>query len=83
MKTQINPHSKTHYILQFKRTWTANLNLTEEQSAQLLEDLRAVIVLTEASFRKSQKKGAFTDKTGDMAIAHALSTLNYQPPSKE
>lgn len=78
MNTQINPHSQTHHLLQFKRAWVKRLNLSEDDAFQLLEDLRAFTILVQRDFRKNQKRGNFTDKTGDLSIQLQLETLHYE-----
>lgn len=50
-----------------------------EKAIQYIEDIRKLVVLTEANFRRIQKSGHFTDTTGDQFLENALKSLVTGP----
>lgn len=67
---------RDHNILATLRRWRSKLS--DDDYLVLMEDLRRLVIYTQAQFREAQLNGRFGDGTGDSVIKKMIASIHIK-----
>lgn len=76
--TKLPPNISAQWARQVHKVLVGYKPRDPERALTYTEDIRKLLVLTEANFRRNQTTGHFTDGTGDLFIQNLLKTLEVK-----